>query len=211
MTLVLPLFDIQYASAPAPLSVLRLQGCLNVCTVHAGDVLFCRDQEEWLSAALFPGKNDRTQNVSYETQAEKLKRTLGELDLVFSKLTHIFRVGGARHLDSAGMDDTVRARGRAGTGEGWNRNKERGSTIAFHFLCNQHQCRTVLCTHRRNVATLRPRAALLQLILYDVDLNLACVFLPMSFSKQPKIVVTSVAMMFVTACQDFHAMGQQPG
>jgi hypothetical protein len=67
----------------------------------------CRDREEWLSAALFPGKTDRTQNVSYETQAEALRQILGDLDMVFSKLTHIFRVGGARHLDSAGMDDTV--------------------------------------------------------------------------------------------------------
>jgi hypothetical protein len=47
------------------------------------------------------------QNISYETQAEALRQILGHLDFVFSKLTHIFRVGGARHLDSAGMDDTV--------------------------------------------------------------------------------------------------------
>jgi hypothetical protein len=70
-------------------------------------ICLCRDREEWLTAALFPGKNDRTQNISYETQAEALRQILGHLDFVFSKLTHIFRVGGARHLDSAGMDDTV--------------------------------------------------------------------------------------------------------
>jgi hypothetical protein len=62
---------------------------------------------EWLTAALFPGKSDRTRNISYETQAEELKRLLKKLGLRYSKLTHVFRNGGARHLDSAGMDDSV--------------------------------------------------------------------------------------------------------
>jgi hypothetical protein len=74
-------------------------------------LLHNRDRAEWLTAALFPGKSDRTSNISYETQAAELKSMLKKVGLTYSKLTHIFRSGGARHLDSAGMDDTV------GTGE----------------------------------------------------------------------------------------------
>ena len=67
------------------------------------------DQETWLSAAMFPGRTDPTNNVTYETQAQELRQLFLELGLDFSKLTHIFRVGGARHLDAAGVDDSVSA------------------------------------------------------------------------------------------------------
>jgi hypothetical protein len=65
------------------------------------------DQEAWLSAAMFPGRQDPTSNITYETQAKELRDLFDELGLDFSKLTHIFCVGGARHLDAAGVDDSV--------------------------------------------------------------------------------------------------------
>jgi hypothetical protein len=68
----------------------------------------CRNIEEWLSAALFPGQGNVTENISYQVQAKELKDILGELGLAYSKVTHIFRVGGARHLDQYGVDDSVR-------------------------------------------------------------------------------------------------------
>eukprot|EP00882_Tetradesmus_deserticola_P023008 GHRQ01025033.1.p2 GENE.GHRQ01025033.1~~GHRQ01025033.1.p2 ORF type:complete len:233 (+),score=98.32 GHRQ01025033.1:693-1391(+) len=66
-----------------------------------------RDVEAWLSAALFPGKSSTTTNISYEVQAKELKGMLADLEMSFSKVTHIFRVGGARHLDQYGVDDSV--------------------------------------------------------------------------------------------------------
>jgi hypothetical protein len=68
----------------------------------------CRKKKEWLSAALFPGQGNPNQNISYEVHSSDLKAVLKRLDLAFSKVTHIFRVGGARHLDQYGVDDAVR-------------------------------------------------------------------------------------------------------
>jgi hypothetical protein len=65
------------------------------------------DKEAWLNAAMFPGGQDPTNNITYERQAQELRGLFDELGLDFSKLTHIFRVGGARHLDAAGVDDSV--------------------------------------------------------------------------------------------------------
>jgi hypothetical protein len=70
----------------------------------------CRDLGVWLSTALFPGKGTKKdKNISYEVHAKELKEVFEQLDLSFSKVTHIFRVGGARHLDQYGVDDSVRA------------------------------------------------------------------------------------------------------
>lgn len=74
---------------------------------HYYCALVCRDLAEWLSAALFPGKRSTKQNISYDVQAAELKELLSDLGLSYSKLTHIFRVGGARHLDQYGVDDSV--------------------------------------------------------------------------------------------------------
>jgi hypothetical protein len=64
----------------------------------------------WLSTALFPGKGtSKDKNISYEVHAKELKEVFKGLKLAFSKVTHIFRVGGARHLDQYGVDDSVRA------------------------------------------------------------------------------------------------------
>lgn len=51
----------------------------------------------------------KDKNISYEVHAKEMKDVFKQLDLAFSKVTHIFRVGGARHLDQYGVDDSVRA------------------------------------------------------------------------------------------------------
>eukprot|EP00775_Hariotina_reticulata_P005326 gene5326-5562_t len=66
-----------------------------------------RDTTAWLSAALFPGKSSVTENISYDVQYRELKELLTELDMSFSKVTHIFRVSGAQELDLYGVDDSV--------------------------------------------------------------------------------------------------------
>lgn len=71
------------------------------------------DKDAWLTAAMFPGRQDPTSNITYERQAQELRELFDELGLDFSKLTHIFRVGGARHLDAAGVDNSVSPTARA--------------------------------------------------------------------------------------------------
>jgi hypothetical protein len=73
------------------------------------------DPEDWLMAALWPSKLDPTTNISYDMQAKELKGLLDALGFVFSKLTHIWRVGGARKLDEAGVEDNVSAGAGAGS------------------------------------------------------------------------------------------------
>jgi hypothetical protein len=57
--------------------------------------------------AMFPGQNGRDTNISYEVQAADVKAMLKKLRLNFTKLTHLFRSGGARVLDGSGIDDDV--------------------------------------------------------------------------------------------------------
>ena len=72
-----------------------------------------RDSEAWYSAALFP-TTDPTRNITYEQLHANLKEMLTELGIAVTKVTHIFRVGGARMLDECGVDDQVRRLGSAG-------------------------------------------------------------------------------------------------
>jgi hypothetical protein len=80
-----------------------------------------RKPEEWYSAALFP-TTDPSRNITYEQLHANLKELLADLDIVVTKVTHIFRVGGARFLDQCGVDDQVRIGGRMPWG--WQRRRE---------------------------------------------------------------------------------------
>ena len=66
-----------------------------------------RDAEEWLAIAMWPAGNCK-KNVSYQQMADALNYYL-RVDLGFNvrKVTHIFRVLGARLLDEQGIDDAV--------------------------------------------------------------------------------------------------------
>lgn len=46
------------------------------------------DKDAWLTAAMFPGRQDPTSNITYERQAQELRELFDELGLDFSKLTH---------------------------------------------------------------------------------------------------------------------------
>jgi len=67
----------------------------------------CRDTTSWLTAALFPGRTSVTDNISYGVQYKEIKGLFRDLNMTFSKITHIFRVSGARALDMCGVDDSV--------------------------------------------------------------------------------------------------------
>ena len=65
-----------------------------------------RDRAAWLSEALWPAW-DRTQNIQYQQMASNLRTVLDEEEIFIKKLTHAFRVYGARLMDEAGCDDKV--------------------------------------------------------------------------------------------------------
>lgn len=63
-------------------------------------------KEQWFGTPLFTANNPR-QPISYDEQAASLRETLNELKIYIRKLTHMYRVGGARQLDECGIDDQV--------------------------------------------------------------------------------------------------------
>lgn len=65
-----------------------------------------RDKQRYHSTPLWCG-NRPDQSLSYSGHAAALSRWLGLCAIVSSKVTHLFRVAGARALDEAGMDDQV--------------------------------------------------------------------------------------------------------
>jgi Centromere DNA-binding protein complex CBF3 subunit, domain 2 len=65
------------------------------------------NKREWLKAALFPGSNPH-KNVCYQTQYNSIKQLKEELGLQLNKVTHIFRKGGTRFLEAAGVKEEVR-------------------------------------------------------------------------------------------------------
>lgn len=65
------------------------------------------DKQSWNMCPLFPGK-ELDKAISYQQQLKALQGDFSALDLCFSKVTHIFRVAGARYLDEQGIEDQVR-------------------------------------------------------------------------------------------------------
>ena len=51
------------------------------------------------------------QNISHDQWYSSLKEVFAELGIDITKVTHAFRVGGARWLDECGVDDQVGAPG----------------------------------------------------------------------------------------------------
>jgi hypothetical protein len=79
-------------------------------TLQGADFPDPRDSQEWYSAALFPAGNPK-QNISHDQWYSSLKEVFAELGIDITKVTHAFRVGGARWLDECGVDDQVGAPG----------------------------------------------------------------------------------------------------
>lgn len=48
-----------------------------------------------------------TDNISYGMQYKEIKGLFSDLNMAFTKITHIFRVSGAQALDMRGVDDSV--------------------------------------------------------------------------------------------------------
>lgn len=109
--------EVKYHATPTPRRLPRpsntspLVGCLCCCLRVLAAY---SNREEWLSAALFPGKTGGpTENISYDMMAKELKKLCKSQGLTNSKVTHMFRVGGARFLDMYGIDDAVSNAGLA--------------------------------------------------------------------------------------------------
>ena len=67
------------------------------------------DRAVWNAVPLWPGENIN-QSLSYQAQAKGLKAYLrGKLKIYIKKVTHAFRVFGARRLDESGCRDEVSA------------------------------------------------------------------------------------------------------
>lgn len=66
----------------------------------------------WLHTPLWPG-NDPSLSISYTQHADALRVYLQKADIHFRKLTHAFRIFKTRDLDEQGVEDAVRAGGRA--------------------------------------------------------------------------------------------------
>jgi hypothetical protein len=66
-----------------------------------------RDTEKWRKAVLFPGQSGQDVSITYDSMYKNIKEILVKLQLCFEKVTHIFRIGGARLLDAIGVDDEV--------------------------------------------------------------------------------------------------------
>lgn len=64
------------------------------------------DRQRWNSTPLWAG-NLPTQPLTYSGHASALRQWLGMCGIVTTKVTHLFRVAGARALDEAGMDNQV--------------------------------------------------------------------------------------------------------
>jgi len=59
----------------------------------------------WQTTPLWPG-NEPSSNLSYKQQADSVKTYLrDDLDIHVTKVTHAFRVTGARVMDEAGVND----------------------------------------------------------------------------------------------------------
>ena len=66
------------------------------------------DKQRWHNAVLWCGNNPQ-QSITYSGHFAALSRWLGISAIVSTKVTHLFKVAGARQLDEAGMDDQVRS------------------------------------------------------------------------------------------------------
>jgi Centromere DNA-binding protein complex CBF3 subunit, domain 2 len=64
------------------------------------------DDVRWNNTPLFLG-NDPMKNICYQVSYKAIKQKLRELNINISKVTHAFRVAGARRLDELGIDDAV--------------------------------------------------------------------------------------------------------
>ncbi|KAK9829977.1 hypothetical protein WJX72_008999 [[Myrmecia] bisecta] len=64
------------------------------------------DKEAWNKTALWTGSNPFS-NLTYQQQSASLRKYFTESDIFIKKLTHAFRVLGARFMDMAGVDDSV--------------------------------------------------------------------------------------------------------
>jgi hypothetical protein len=60
----------------------------------------------WLATAMWPAHDPR-HNITYDAQAKAVKAYLLERNIFISKVTHAFRIYGARVLDEAGISDQV--------------------------------------------------------------------------------------------------------
>ncbi|KAL3160328.1 hypothetical protein ABBQ38_15496 [Trebouxia sp. C0009 RCD-2024] len=58
----------------------------------------------------FPARHGAKENLSYEQQANSMRKHLKRLKIFIKKLTHAWRVAGSRAMDAAGVDDNVIAR-----------------------------------------------------------------------------------------------------
>lgn len=76
-------------------------------TINAIDFPDPADPSAWQFEALWPG-NDRTQNISYDQQRRAVAQHLAAAGITVDKVTHVFRISGARWLDEAGIDEKVR-------------------------------------------------------------------------------------------------------
>ncbi len=66
-----------------------------------------RDPKAWNLHPMWPCALGSDTNISYEQQAQSLKKDLLELEISIRKVTHAWRVAGAQAMDSAGVDDAV--------------------------------------------------------------------------------------------------------
>ena len=67
------------------------------------------DAHDWVHTPMWPA-GDSSRNMSYSQQADQINHYLRDcLGIFVKKVTHIFRVLGARLLDEQGVDDRVSA------------------------------------------------------------------------------------------------------
>ena len=66
-----------------------------------------RNKAAWNKVPCFPAKLGATRNLSYDQQANSLKKDLNFLQIWIKKVTHAWRVAGSRAVDAAGEDDNV--------------------------------------------------------------------------------------------------------
>ncbi len=67
------------------------------------------DKGAWNTTPLFPA-TDPTKNITYQQQYQSTKSALTSAGISINKVTHAFRVGGARRMDELGIDDSVSMR-----------------------------------------------------------------------------------------------------
>lgn len=65
------------------------------------------DKATWNITPLFPA-TDHTRNITYPQHYQSVKSALAHIQSNIKKVTHAFRVGGARRMDELGIDDSVR-------------------------------------------------------------------------------------------------------